>query len=83
LTPLLALAVVTGLLEMVNALALAVIERTREIGALRAVGMTRRQTRRIVRTGTQGQAHQVDGFRGGRAPRAGRVSESVPLAIDP
>ncbi len=49
LTLLLALAVITGLLGMINALALAVIERTREIGALRAVGMTRRQARRMVR----------------------------------
>lgn len=49
LTMLLVLAVVTGLLGMINALALAVLERTREIGALRAVGMTRRQTRRMVR----------------------------------
>ena len=49
LTLLLALAVVTGLLGMVNALALAVIERTRELGALRAIGMTRRQARRMVR----------------------------------
>jgi putative ABC transport system permease protein len=49
LTLLLALAVITGLLGMVNALALAVIERTRELGALRAIGMTRRQARRMVR----------------------------------
>src|SRR5262249_2221368 len=34
---------------MVNALVLAVLERTRELGALRAIGMTRRQARRMVR----------------------------------
>ena len=46
---LLALSVVISLFGMVNTLALSVFERTRELGMLRAVGMTRRQTRRMVR----------------------------------
>jgi putative ABC transport system permease protein len=46
---LLGLSVVVSLLGMVNTLALSVFERTRELGMLRAVGMTRRQVRRMVR----------------------------------
>jgi putative ABC transport system permease protein len=46
---LLGLAVVIAVLGIVNTLALSVLERTHEIGMLRAVGMTRRQLRRSVR----------------------------------
>jgi putative ABC transport system permease protein len=46
---LLGLAVVIAVLGIVNTLALSVIERTRELGLLRAVGLDRRQLRRMVR----------------------------------
>jgi putative ABC transport system permease protein len=46
---LLALSVIVSLFGMVNTLVLSVYERTREIGMLRAIGMTRRQIRRMVR----------------------------------
>ncbi len=46
---LLALSVIVALLGMVNTMALTVHERLRELGMLRAVGMSRRQVRRMVR----------------------------------
>ena len=46
---LLALAVIVSLVGMINTLVLSVFERTRELGMLRAVGMTRHQVSRMVR----------------------------------
>ncbi|HEY3259047.1 MAG TPA: ABC transporter permease, partial [Pseudonocardiaceae bacterium] len=46
---LLALAVVIAFIGIINTLALSVLERIRELGLLRAVGMTRRQLRAMIR----------------------------------
>ncbi|HET6627870.1 MAG TPA: FtsX-like permease family protein [Nocardioidaceae bacterium] len=46
---LLGLAIIIAVLGIVNTLALSVIERTREVGLLRAVGLSRSQLRRMVR----------------------------------
>jgi putative ABC transport system permease protein len=48
-TALLAMAILIALFGIVNTLGLSIFERTRELGLLRAVGMGRRQVKRMIR----------------------------------
>ena len=71
----LALAVIIALLGIVNTLALSVFERTRELGLLRAVGMTRAQVRAMVRW--ESVVISLIGAAGRRGARAGSGSRAV------
>jgi len=46
---LLGFSIIVSLFGVINTLVLSVFERTRELGMLRAIGMTRRQVRRMIR----------------------------------
>src|SRR5256885_2467541 len=55
---LVALSIIIAMVGVINTLALSVLERTREIGLVRSVGMHRRQVRRMIR----GEAVVVSGL---------------------
>ncbi|HET8567865.1 MAG TPA: FtsX-like permease family protein [Candidatus Limnocylindria bacterium] len=64
-----AIALVVGVLGVANTMLVAVLERGREIGVLRAVGATRRQIRRtiLIEAGAIGLAGALLGLLGGAA----------------
>ena len=84
---LLALAVIVSLFGIVNALVLATFERRRELGMLAAVGMTRRQIRRMVRhesivTALMGVSSGiVVGLAGGYAVTSALSDEGLTFAV--
>ncbi len=76
---LLGFSVVVSLFGMVNTLVLSVFERTRELGMLRAIGMTRRQARRMIRHESVITA-LIGAALGPRARRAARAARH-PAAV--
>ena len=82
ITALLALAVLIALLGVANTLSLAIFERTREIGLLRAVGMTRSQLRTTIRNEAMIVALLGTTLGGGESPAVSAIDRSVSRRVD-
>jgi hypothetical protein len=88
LCALLGLSVIASLFGVINTLVLSVFEQTREIGMLRAIGLTRRQVRRMIRHAgaaclpverSRGAAVRVTTIDvpAGRAPQSRRTGQAL------
>ncbi len=85
----LGLSIIIAALGVVNTMALSVLERTREIGLLRAVGASRRQVRRMIRweavlvAFTGALAGVVVGLLAGIALRQALADDGIQLLVVP